>query len=184
MKFLFVLLCAAVLFSACAKKQSLGTLQVTFTFNQATGDVEPSFQTAVWLEDADSHYVKTLFLSEYLSYGGYNDSTICPAWNSLADWGHAPMKAYDAVTRATPPLGVKFLHFNLDSLALPPGAYLCCVQTHIIEDYNILFKNRIDIGRTGNETTFPAIYAPNAYPGAENILADVKTVILKNEFGR
>ena len=157
----------------------MGTLQINFQFNKAEGDIEPSYQTAIWLEDIEGHYVKTLFLSEYLSYGGYNDSTICPAWNSQSDWDNAPMEAYDAVTRATPPLGEHLYQFGLDSLDLTPGDYFCNIQVHLIEDYNILFKNKLDISTCG-ETTSDAIFEPGAYSGAEMVLAQVIFRIDKN----
>lgn len=173
------LLLSFLLIVQCAPhKKSLGTLHVFFQFNKAEGDVEPSYQLAIWLEDAQEHYAKTLFLSEYLSYGGYNDSTICPAWNSQADWDKAPMEAYDAVTRATPPLGDNVFEFGLDTLGVEPGEYWCCVQAHLIEEYNILFKNKIEIGQTGESTSDP-VFEPKAYPGAETILANVTARIFK-----
>ena len=141
MKKLYVL--ALLLLLHCSQKPS-GTLLVSFQFNPAEGDVEPSYQLAVWLEDVNENYIKTLFLSEYLSYGGYNDSTICPNWNAKADWDNAPMEAYDAVTAATPPVGENVLTFALDTLNINLGEYLCCVQAHLIENYNITFKNRIN----------------------------------------
>lgn len=152
---------------------------MSFQFNPAQGDVEPSYQIAIWLEDADEQYVKTLLLSEYLSYGGYNDTTICPAWNSQADWDNAPMEDYDAVTRATPPVGNNLYAFSLDTLGLEHGDYFCCVQAHIIEDYNILFKQKLNT-RKYEQTTSDAIYDPRSYSGAEVVLANVSSQLLKN----
>ena len=83
-----------VLCIGCAKTPNLGIIQIQFTFHEATADLVPSYQTSIWLEDGQNNYMKTLFLSEYLSYGGYNDSTICPAWNSVADWDNAPMESF------------------------------------------------------------------------------------------
>ena len=165
----------------CAPKKSpMNVLQVSFQFSRATGDVEPSYQTAIWLEDEEG-YVKTLLLSEYLSYGGYNDSTICPSWNSKADWGNAPMDAYDAVTRATPPLGDHLYLFDLDTLNVEPGEYWCCLQTHIIEDYNILFKNKIKTTEPSEEVQSDAVFIPSAYPGAEQVLTHVMARVVKKQ---
>lgn len=174
------MLLLAFLFIQCS--QGPDTLQVAFQFNGAEGDVEPSYQLAVWLEDLDESYVSTLFLSEYLSYGGYNDTTICPAWNSKADWDNAPMEAYDAVTAATPPVGNNLLEFAFDTLNVEPGDYLCCVQAHLIENYNITFKNKVNFKIEG-ETAGEAVYEPEAYKGAETFLANVSARVFKKEKG-
>jgi hypothetical protein len=171
------LLFASFLMLQCAQK-SPGTLQVAFQFNKAEGDVEPSYQLAVWLEDVNENYVTTLFLSEYLSYGGYNDTTICPNWNAKADWDNAPMEAYDAVTRATPPVGENVLEFALDTVNVELGEYLCCVQAHLIENYNITFKTKINLKAEGQATT-DAIYEPKVYAGAEHFLANVTARVVK-----
>jgi hypothetical protein len=163
----------------CTADSPKGTLQISFQFNPAQRDVEPSYQIAIWLEDADEQYVKTLLLSEYLSYGGYNDTTICSAWNSQADWDNAPMQAYDAVTRATPPVGDNLVAFALDTLELEHGEYFCCVQAHVIEDYNILFKQKMNTRKYAQTTSDP-IYDPQAYAGAEDVLANVTTQLVKN----
>ncbi len=172
---------ALLLLIHCAPKEpSLGRLDVSFQFNKPESDVEPSYQLAVWLEDVDENYIKTLFLSEYLSYGGYNDTTICPNWNSKADWANAPMHDYDAVTRATPPIGENLLEFDLDTLNIQPGEYLCCVQAHLIEDYNITFKSKIKLNHEGRATS-EAQYEPRAYDGAETFLANVTATIVKEK---
>jgi len=176
-----ILILAALLFLHCApQKKSLGILQVSFQFNKAKSDVDPSYQIAIWLEDSAENYVKTLFLSEYLSYGGYNDSTICPNWNSKAAWDKAPMDEYDAVTHPTPPVGDNMFEFGLDSLGIESGDYFCCVQAHLIENYNILYKNKINLNRVG-ATSGDAEYEPSVYEGAEAVLTNVTARIIKEQ---
>jgi len=51
-----------------------------FEFRFHLNDIQsfvPSDQIVIWLENSDSTLVKTLFVSEYLSYGGYNIPEIC-----------------------------------------------------------------------------------------------------------
>ena len=62
-----------------------GTIEVSFLFLKAEGAV-PSYQTAIWLENEEGRYFKTLFLSEYLSLGGFNHEYVCPDWVKQADW--------------------------------------------------------------------------------------------------
>jgi len=59
-------------------------LEVTFQLNQMENFV-PSNQLVIWLERPDGSFVKTLFISEYLAYGGYNLPEICSDWTSKAN---------------------------------------------------------------------------------------------------
>ncbi len=172
---------AALFLIACGKEtpKKAGLLAVSFRINEAVGDVQPSYQTVVWLETEEGGYVKTLFISEYLSYGGYNDSTICPAWIKQADWEHAPETEYDARTQATPSTGEHSLIFDLGNEDIPPGPYIVCMQIHIIEDYNILYKGRVVIGGDDNETRAQSVYTPAPYEAAKNILTDVNFKFMK-----
>ena len=172
---------ALLFLRACGKQapKNAGSLILSFRINPAEADVQPSYQTVVWLENKDGRYVKTLFISEYLSYGGYNDSTICPAWIKQADWEHAPESEYDARTRATPSTGEHSLVFDLGNEDIDPGPYIACMQMHIIEDYNILYKGRVVIGGDDNEIKAHPIYTPAFYEAAKNILTDVNFKFIK-----
>ena len=82
----YSLLLLAVLFLFNCDHQEKGKssekLEIAFQFNPSEDrNVEPSYQLAVWLEDPEAAYIKTLFVSDYLSIGGYNDSSICPEWS-------------------------------------------------------------------------------------------------------
>ena len=51
---------------------------------------DPSYQTTIWLEDDNGKLLKILFVSDYLSYGGFVHPMICPTWAKQADWENAP----------------------------------------------------------------------------------------------
>ncbi len=143
MKRLFYVICLAAL-AGCTFQPAApsGRLDISFQFNNPES-LDPSYQLAVWLEtDADS--IRTLFVSEYLSYGGYNDTTICPRWSKQADWDHSTDEEFDAVTGATPPLGANTLSFDLDTLNLQPGNYRLFLQTHVEAETNVLARSNLD----------------------------------------
>jgi hypothetical protein len=150
-----------------------GEVEISFVFGAAEG-VAPSFQTAVWLEDEQGKYVKSLFVSEYLAYGGFNDPTICPAWTKVANWAQASEADYDAVSRPTPPIGSHTLRVSCREKGVPAGAYQYCIQVHIIEGYNILYRGKIQIGGSDVEDVPTPSYVPDKHPSADSVVSSVK----------
>ncbi len=150
-----------------------GTLEVSFLFNKAEG-VVPSYQIAVWLETETGGYVKTLFVSEYLSGGGFGLGDVCPEWVKQANWQKAEESEFDAVTRPTPQIGARTLRFDCQNRGITPGNYRLCVQAHIIEKYNILYRCTIVVGGQASEATGEVFYSPTKHPQAGDILSDVR----------
>ncbi|NWG14788.1 MAG: DUF2271 domain-containing protein [Acidobacteria bacterium] len=150
-----------------------GTIEVSFLYLKAEGTV-PSYQTAIWLESEEVRYVKTLFLSEYLSLGGYNHEYVCPAWVKQADWEKADESEYEAVTRPTPPIGSSTLRFDCRERGIAPGTYRLCIQAHIVERYNILYRSRIVIGPEASESEPEVFHSPAKHPDASDILSGVR----------
>jgi len=150
-----------------------GTLEVSFLFNKAEGIV-PSYQIAVWLETGTGEYVKTLFVSEYLSGGGFGHGDVCPDWVKQANWEKAEESEFDAVTRPTPPIGARTLKFDCRKRGIAPGTYRFCVQAHIVEKYNILYRGTIVVGEQASEAVGEAFYSPEKHPQAADILSDVR----------
>jgi len=150
-----------------------GYLELSYNFNKV-GGVQPSYQTAIWLEDSTGKYLKTLFVSEFLSYGGYHDSTICPHWNKWADWENASQDIYDAVTQATPSLGTNILKIDCQREKLAPDVFRCCIEVHIVDVYNVLWCSEIDLGENWIENKGEILYIPKRHPLASNTITDVR----------
>jgi len=157
-----------------------GTLEISFLYVKAEGAV-PSYQTAVWLESEEGRFVKTLFLSEYLSLGGFNHEYVCPDWVKQTDWDKAEESEYDAVTRPTPPIGSNTLKFDCRERGIPPGSYRLCIQAHIVEKYNILYRSRIVVGQDASEGAPEVLHSPAKHPVASEILSGVRMRYLPNK---
>lgn len=160
-------------------KPAKGFLDVSLTLNEVK-DLQPSFQTVIWLEDEQGRYLQTLYLSEYLSYGGFHDSTICTSWSKKAKWDATPAAVFDLVTAATPPIGEKVFRFDCTAHGIKPGRYRYIVQTHLLERYNITHQGLIDIGGKENEVVGQATYLPSRYERAANdALTNVRARYIK-----
>ncbi len=171
-----VVACTALLLSAVIPlraEPASGTLEISFLFNKAEGIV-PSYQIAVWLETETGEYVKTLFVSDYLSGGGFGLGDVCPDWVRQAHWEKAEESEFDAVTHPTPPMGARTLKFDCLKRGIAPGAYRFCVQAHIVEKYNILYRGTIVVGEHAAESAGEPFYSPGKHPLAADILSDVR----------
>ena len=179
-KIFFLMLCFGVFLNSCklgSCGQSSGPgdefIAISYELNQTPG-VAPSYQTVVWLEDANGVYLKSVLVSEYLAYGGYRKPKICSIWSRISNWAGVSRSEFDAVTAATPDIGENTVIIDCKEQNLSPGVYYYCVQTHIIEDYDILYRGRIEIGKENVKSVAKVEYIPGKCEGAENALGDVK----------
>lgn len=164
------------LFNSCSNneiKPAKGVLEISFTFNELE-KIKPSYQTAIWLEKEDEAYVKTLLVSEYLAYGGYNDSIICPHWIEIADWENGEETEFNTVTSATPAIGDNKLEISCKEWNILPGFYRYFIQVHVVEDENVTYAGEIEIGNQNTTSEAEQDFIPGKYPNAQNVLTDVK----------
>ncbi len=167
-----LILAANVLgFSYMPAEPVAGTLQVTYL---VSADDASRF-TAVWLEKETGELVKTLFASSELAQGAFTvEGDICPDWIKKSHWEKASQAEVDAVSGPTPTAGSGSLSFDLKKHALSPGVYVFCMQIHIHDNYNILYKGPIRLGDKPAEAQVEVFYSPKRYEAAEDLLHDVK----------
>ena len=161
-------------FGLFAEEPAAGHLEITFRLNPAdTEEFAPSHQTVVWLETPEGRYVRSLFVSEYMSYGGFMLPEVCPRWHGVSNWEKNYEHEMDSVTAATPKVEKSVLTIDCGKANLKPGVYRYCVQTHIVEDYNILFIGEIRVGGDENENVAEATFSPSQHPDAGSVLDQV-----------
>ncbi len=158
---------------ASQRERAGGTLEISFLYMKAEGAV-PSYQTAIWLESEDGRYIKTLFLSEYLSLGGFNHEFVCPDWVKQAHWEKVEQSEFDAVTRPTPPIGSSTLRFDCAERGILPGAFRLCIQAYVAERYNIMYRSKIVVGPDPFESTPEVFHSPAKHPAASDVLSNVR----------
>jgi hypothetical protein len=105
-----------------------------------------------------------LFLSEYLSYGGYNIPEICQDWSSKTKWGDVTKEEFDAVTSATPGTGNVKLKLESSASQIPDGKYLIFIEVHLVDEYNELYAGELTFSRKKTLTTLQVSYKPVKYP--------------------
>ena len=147
-------------------------LVISFELKAPQG-VVPSYQTAIWVERLDNGAVTSLFVSQYLALSAGKHADVCTEWTKQADWDTVSPDEFDAVTSATPAVGEHRLRMSCRSRGLAPGVYRYYAQTHIVEDYNILYSGQIEIGKGARVDTATVRYCPRKHPRAADVLSHV-----------
>ncbi len=179
-----IILVLIYIISACSGKEGStesfadGQIEIKYDFVESK-KIEPSFQTVIWLENEKGKYLKTFLVTEYLSMGGYSDSTICPDWQNLVSWESVSDEEYDAITSPTPPLGANTFKIDCEKEKIKSGKYRLCVQTHIDKEYNILYCGVIEVGGENKGSVVKKVFVPKELPGEENTLSNVSIRYIK-----
>ena len=170
---LILLLGLGTLFPGCNRTREW-ILDVSFQLAEREG-YPRSDQLVVWLEKPDGTFVKTLFVSEYLSYGGYNHPEICPDWSTKTNWEKASQEEFDAVTAATPSLGLVNMALSCTSVVVPRGEYNIFIEVHLTTDYNELYSGMVKVSGRKFNNNLTVSYKPERYHKATyDVLADVQ----------
>jgi hypothetical protein len=156
-----------------APQGSAGTLDVRF-FYEAPTTIDPTYHTAIWLEDANGKLVRTLYVSQELSDKEYKMGNVCPDWVAQARWEQAPKDEVAAVTAPTPTVGTGGFHFDLANLGLAPGTYGFRFQMHISEDYNVLYRGPVTVGGPASDVKLEVVTGPGKPVTTDLFIKDVE----------
>lgn len=149
-----------------------GTLEVRFFFDTPS-NIEPTYHTAIWLEDGKGNLVKTLYVSQELSGSAYKVGEACPDWVSKAEWDKAPESDVAAVTAPTPNVGAAEMAFDLAALKIAPGTYGFRFQVHVTEQYNLLYRGDVNVGGEAAALTLETAFGPGKLDTTEQFVRDV-----------
>ncbi len=158
---------------AAGQQGKPGTLEVKFFFD-TPATVEPTYHTAIWLEDADGKMVKTLYVSQELSATQYKMGDACPDWVNKAQWEKAPRSEVAAVTAPTPSVGVGELRFDLASLGIAPATYGFRFQVHVADQYNVLYRGQVMVGGPRSDVTLETAVGPGKLDTTQQFVRDVE----------
>jgi hypothetical protein len=175
-------MCAG-LFLACASlappqesppRPRVGTLEVSFLYMPPSSGVEPTYHTAMWIEDAKGNPVKTLYVSQELSSWEYRMGEACPDWIKQAHWEKAPRAEVDAVTAPTPSVGSETKVFDLAKLGVLSGSYQFKFQVHITEQHNVLHRGALTVGPDTQAVKLEVVVGPGKMSVTDQFVRDVE----------
>lgn len=172
---LALLLAAAAAFAAGADGQTSGTVTVSYDLHRMP--TIASNQMAVWIEDGDGKFVKTLYVTWFTGKGGYERRPDClPLWRKSAGVDGPPTAEVDAVTRATQHPGRHSLVWDCtDDAGRPvaPGKYIYKVEGTLFWTKEILWTGEIAVGDRPSVSRAIASYLPPATQGGDPMIVEV-----------
>ncbi|MDP2859154.1 MAG: DUF2271 domain-containing protein [Bacillota bacterium] len=154
--------------------------KVTISYDLERVNRIASNQVAVWIEDANGNYVKTVYASAFMARGGYRSRPeCCPEWVKVSGWKNAPASEVDAVTGPTQKPGRIVLTWDCtdrQGKRVPPGTYVCRLEGTIFWENRVLYKAEIQVGGARAQATPAPQYLP---PTAKDIGEMVKNVSIE-----
>lgn len=138
--------------------------------------VNPSYCMAIWLESLDGNYVKTLYASDWLAYGGYTVEGVCPIWVEKSNWATNADELPDAISGATPVVGAREMRFQWNKKELPAGRYIYKIEVHLAADFNEIYSGEIEFGKASSRSEAKVDYFPKKHEEIAELLSDVVVV--------
>jgi hypothetical protein len=169
------ILLAAGVTAGLAQTGGPGTVTVIYTLHRLPRIA--SNQLAVWIEDAEGRYVRTLFATDFMArrQGFRRRPQACPAWVQASGLELWSREAIDAVSGATQKAGSISLDWDCtgqDGRAVLPGTYLYKVEGNIFWDKRVLWTGRIQVGGLPADSAATAEYLPDASAAQEGRLVE------------
>ncbi|GHU75523.1 hypothetical protein AGMMS49992_19700 [Clostridia bacterium] len=135
---------------------SSGSLTISFDFMRQPGSASNQF--AVWVENANGQFIRTIFATKFTASGGYKSRP-----DSIPIW--VARSGVDGVTSATPQTGVFSCVWDLkdsDGSTVPQGVYKFFVEGTLRWKNQVLFSGVIEIGDSAQSVTVEGDYTYEA----------------------
>jgi len=151
--FLGLLLSASVALSA--QESPPGKVIVSYSLEHL--DRRASNQLAVWIEDAEGRYVRTLFATDFMARrkGFLLRSQCCPEWvkaSGLAEMTEAQIDAISGATQSPGRISLSWDCTDQKGKAVPPGVYLYKAEGNISFETRVLWTGRIKVGKIADSS--------------------------------
>jgi hypothetical protein len=159
----------AFLMFGCAGAVQAQAGQVTITYTLTRLSTIASNQFAIWVEDADGRFLRTLFVTDFTGRraGWSRRPQTIPNWLQAAGVRNTPQRDIDAVSGATPSSGTHSVVWDLkdrDGKSVAPGTYRYRIEGNISWDNTVMWSGTIEVGADRETSRATVVYNP---PGAE-----------------
>lgn len=162
-------------------------LEVSFAYERQ--NVLGSNQIAVWIEDMEGNYIKTVCVTSYTAADGWRlRKTSLPEWRKAADPAGMNHSEIDAVTGATPVDNGEYKviwDFTDDNgYPVPDGIYRCFLEGTLYFYDHVIYCGEIDT-ETGEMEVYPEAEYTNAASMYSGMIGEVKmNYVFMQEEGR
>jgi hypothetical protein len=171
--------------SAAARKSAPGRVEISFPFVRQGGIATNQF--AVWIEDSEGNFVKTLYVTAFTAQGGYKSrKESIPAWVERSKIAELPESGIDAVSGATPRAGdLKYTWDCADQGGnpVPGGNYKFFVEGTLFWESGVLYSGTIAVGGAERSEAGAAAEYSSEDEKNKNMLGAVTAVYIPEDGG-
>ena len=152
-KKIFIILFALFISVSYEYSQNNKTVQINFDYTKRDGF--SSNQIAIWLEDANGNYIKTIYITDFTGRksGWKKRNQSLSNWQKKANAIKMSQSEIDAVSKATPKQGNVNIVWDCkdnNGKLIKDGNYKIVVEATIYQDNNVLYTAEINIGNKAN----------------------------------
>lgn len=150
----------------------IGTLEISFMYNRQEKDYANN-QFAVWIEDVDGNYIKTLYVTRFTATKGYKKrEESLPRWVKASGISSLSKKQVDAFTSATPKRGSLTYIWDgrdEDDHFVEAGEYHYFVEGTILWENGVTYSGRITLGDEEADSIPVPTYTTDEAKGSDMI---------------
>ncbi|MBP3039159.1 DUF2271 domain-containing protein [Bacillaceae bacterium Marseille-Q3522] len=136
-----------------------------------------SNQIAIWIEDSNRNYIKTLRASSFTANGGYRmRPESLPEWREAADWEHSSADQVQMVSLPEQESGMHVAYWDCtDDSGQPvqPGTYVYKIEGNIRWENRVIYSGEITVGSEANRTDAQAQFLPETAASEGTLLESV-----------
>jgi len=156
--------------------------KVTITFDWSRIQTYGSNQLAIWIEDAEGNYLKTLLATRFTVTGGFkNRPESLSEWIEKSGFINAPKEEIDAISGSTPLTGKQSITWNCTDKSGNPvmnGEYIIKMEANIQVAKKMYYSGKIFIGgkkkKTSGEVTYSSPELATGNVLFKNVLVEYK----------
>jgi hypothetical protein len=151
---------------------------VTIAYNLSHPHWIASNQLAVWIEDANGAFVKTIFATDFMARrrGYVRRPQSCPEWVKASGLASLTDASIDAISGATQKPGHIELSWNctdVNGKAVRAAVYTYKVEGNISWEKRVLWEGKIQVGSTPTASVAAPAYIPDSARTAGTLVTDV-----------
>ena len=158
---LFLVFAFFVLANGAAQQPSV---EISFDYTRLRGVASNQF--AIWIEDAQGQYVKTLYATRWTARGGWSRRpTSIPVWvnkSGLSELTRVQVDAMSGVTPRSSPLVFTWDGTDSRGLRVPPGDYVIYLEGTLRWENQVLFSAPIRLGQGPSTPEVKTVYTGEA----------------------
>jgi len=181
--FIFMLSIAVLACTGAQQKTSKAgspAAELSFVYTRTIGSASNQF--AVWVEDSQGKYIKTLYATKYTVTGGWKRrETSIPVWVKKSGLANLTSASLDAITGATPKSGT--LTYSWDGTdaggaVVPAGDYILFLEGTLRWENQVLYRAPISLGKGAAQAEVSVEYKGDAGDD-RSMIGDVKARTLR-----